>query len=73
MDFDNDGEAVNVATDPEFQQVIAQLLLQLKMEYTYDKAWLTHRMASMAAGQGKQALMDGYIEHPPAPPAHGEL
>ena len=34
------GEAVNVAADPVNAAVIAELRVQLKAQYSYDRAWL---------------------------------
>jgi hypothetical protein len=66
MDFDVDGEAVNVASDPANVAIIAKLTVQLKAMYSYDRSWLVERMANMARGQGRQATADGYINRPPA-------
>jgi hypothetical protein len=69
--FDEDGEGVNVAADPSNRAVIASLTAQLQAAYSYDRQWLAQRMARMAKGQGQQALSDGYVDHPPAPPGDG--
>ena len=68
LDFDADGEHENVADKPENAAVITDLMRQLKAQYSYDRNWLVHRMAQMAAGQGHQATMDGYINRPAAGP-----
>jgi hypothetical protein len=64
-------EVDNVATDPANAGIIAALTIQLQLQYSYDRAWLTQRMRQMANGQGNQALQDGYIVRPPPPPNGG--
>ncbi len=68
LDFDEDGEHENVAADPKNAQTIADLTMQLKAQYSYDRSWLVQRMAQMARGQGQQAIRDGYIDRPTAGP-----
>ena len=50
MDFDDDGEAVDVAADPTNAEVIAALTVQLCAQYSYNRAWVAQRMAQMARG-----------------------
>ena len=64
LDFDNDGEHENVASDQANSDIIATLTAQLRAEYSYDRNWLVQRMAKMAAGQGNQATRDGYVDRP---------
>lgn len=72
MDFDDDGEAVNVAQ--KHPDVVAQLMGQLRAMYSYDRAWLAQRMARMAAGYAKEDKRMGF-EHAATPPdnPHAEL
>ena len=58
----------NVADKAENAATIADLMRQLKAKYSYDRNWLVQKMAQMAAGQGHQATMDGYINRPAAGP-----
>ena len=64
LDFDDDGEHENVASDQANADVIATLTAQLRAEYSYDRNWLVQRMAKMAAGQANQATRDGYVDRP---------
>jgi len=64
LDFDDDGEHENVASDQANSDIIATLTAQLRAEYSYDRNWLVQRMAKMAAGQANQATRDGYVDRP---------
>ena len=74
FDFDNDGEVENVASDPQYASIIAELSAQLQRQYTWPLAWLIPARQAMLKGQLSQDAMDGFYPYSsgnlPVPPDH---
>jgi iduronate 2-sulfatase len=51
FDFDNDGEIINLAGDPDYADIQATLMRQLQEKYTWPSQWLLGARNSMLTGQ----------------------
>ena len=60
MDFDEDGEAINVAQNPENAEVVRAMRALLRQEYSYDSEFLETRRQRFLWGQQKYEHVQGW-------------
>jgi len=74
FDFDDDGEAINLAGDPQYASVESGLFAQLQKQYTWDPAWLLKNRHSWHVKELANDQAGGYFPYgvpatAPPPPA----
>eukprot|EP00040_Diaphanoeca_grandis_P036705 m.235426 g.235426 ORF g.235426 m.235426 type:complete len:731 (+) comp33664_c2_seq1:100-2292(+) len=63
FDFDNDGEAVNVAGRAEYTGIEKQLFIRLQQQYDWPIDWLVSSRMAMRRGQLAQDERDGFYPY----------